>query len=654
MRVWQTPGRERSKLLAVAGFALFALLGSVLIARQAVLAVLADEAETSSREWAEYALYRLPELSQAESSEDISAATTKRLQAIMALGRVFRATLAAADGSPLLQLSVDGSNAKAASAPVPRVSIPNRVLDERTASFMWRGRGEVEPPLYSQVYVPIGGNGAVSHVLVAEVDQSDRYEQITDTSLRYLAAILLLIGASLVCPIVLLWRRRKDEERYARRVHHLAHKDALTGLDNRASFIEAMDERVFKKTKAGAFAVHLIDLDRFKEINDRYGHDVGDMFLKTVSSRLLELLRPEDVLARLGGDEFAVLQSHLAHEDEALAFGEAIVNVLGGEYQLGKIVADSGASVGTAVAPYDGEDTAPLLKAADLAMYVAKNDGRGRVRRFARDMEAAMNARVQLELDLKDAFVNERFELYYQPQFDMAERALTGFEALLRLTHPERGPIPSEEFIPVAESIGLIDPLGQWIIEEACRTAAGWPEHLSVAINLSPLQFKLGDMPSIVRRALRKSKLAPSRLDLEVTESLLLERSDAVMRQLEALREMGVSIVMDDFGVGYSSLSHLWGFGFDKIKIDRTFVQALDTDEGMEPLLRSIVDMGRNLGRRVTAEGVENVSQARFLVESSCCHAQGYLFGEPLPTAAISPEVLNEMASAYVRQSDAA
>ncbi len=408
------------------------------------------------------------------------------------------------------------------------------------------------------------------------------------------------------------------------RIAFLAHHDALTGLPNRRLFHDRLELAVAQAARGVDVAVLCLDLDRFKAVNDTLGHPVGDKLLQEVARRLAACLREGDTLARLSGDEFAVLQIGVARPEDAALLAHRIVRVIGEPYEVESHRVVIGTSIGIAVTPRDGTSVDTLLKNADTALYRAKAEGRGIYRFFEQEMNAELQARRMLELDIRRAIEESQFEIHYQPLINLASRRISGFEALLRWPHPERGMVAPAEFIPVAEDTGLIITLGAWVIREACIEAAGWPEHVKIAINLSPAQFRNEDLVGIVGQALVASGLEPSRLELEITESVLLQPDDPNLMTLHRLRQMGVRISMDDFGTGYSSLSYLRSFPFDKIKIDRSFVQGLSLDGGSVAIIRAVTGLSRSLGITTTAEGVETDEQLHCLVREGCHEVQGY------------------------------
>ncbi len=424
-------------------------------------------------------------------------------------------------------------------------------------------------------------------------------------------------------------------------VEHMAHHDELTGLPNRTLFNTRLEEALADLDTETQFAVMCIDLDRFKDVNDSIGHPMGDKLLKAAAHRLSQCVRDTDTIARLGGDEFAVLQVSRHQPEAAGRLASRICDILSLPFDLDGHQAVIGASIGIALAPENGAKTDELLKHADMALYRAKNDGRGVHRFFENNMDTQIQARRSLEQDLRAAFAHKEFELHYQPLVDLDSNAVTGFEALLRWPHPERGLVSPAEFIPVAEEIGLITPLGEWIIERACLDAASWPSATRVAVNLSPVQFRSGNLVQTVFHALAKSRLRPQRLELEITERVLLQDSDSTLATLHSLRDMGVRIAMDDFGTGYSSLSYLRSFPFDKIKIDRSFINDLSAQQETAIIVNAVASLSRNLGMTATAEGVETESQRDQVRAAGYTEMQGFLISPARPVAEIEAMFLN-------------
>jgi diguanylate cyclase (GGDEF)-like protein len=419
-------------------------------------------------------------------------------------------------------------------------------------------------------------------------------------------------------------------------ITHMARHDALTNLPNRTLFREQLEKALRLVRRSDQLAVFCLDLDHFKEINDSLGHPVGDALLKQVAGRLGECITEHDTVARLGGDEFAIVQFCSDCDPSAVALlASHIVEKIGEPYDIGGHQLIVGVSVGISLAAEDGKNPDELLKEADLALYRAKADGRGTYRFFETGMDARAQARRVLELDLRAALHRDEFEVYYQPIRDVASDSVVAFEALVRWNHPLRGMIAPANFIPLAEETGLIIPLGDWVLRQACLDAAGWSEDITVAVNLSPVQFKHPNLVLSVKAALLASNLPADRLELEITESVLLQNSETTLAVLHELRGFGVRISLDDFGTGYSSLSYLRSFPFDKIKIDRSFVTDLATRDDSMAIVRAVTGLGKSLGIVTTAEGVETEAQFELLRREGCTQAQGYLFSKPRPAAEV-------------------
>jgi diguanylate cyclase (GGDEF)-like protein/PAS domain S-box-containing protein len=427
-----------------------------------------------------------------------------------------------------------------------------------------------------------------------------------------------------------------ERKRAEARITHMAHHDSMTGLANRVLLRERLEQALARMLEQESrLAVLYVDLDCFKDVNDALGHPVGDALLRLAAERLRGCVRDGDTVARLGGDEFAIIQDAIANADEASALARRIVAVIGAPFHVeGQDVVVS-ASVGIAVAPRDSTDPDSLLQFADMALYAAKTDGRRTYRFFEPDMNARLHARRALETDLRAAFVRNEFELYYQPAIDIASGEIVGFEALLRWNHPQRGLVLPGEFIALAESIGLIVPLGEWVLRQACAEAARWPDNICVAVNLSPLQFKNANLVHTVIMAMAAFGLPPRRLELEITESVLLQENENNPATLHQLRDLGVHIALDDFGTGYSSLSYLRVFPFDRIKIDGSFVKELPHNAECVSIIGAVADLARGLNMTTTAEGVETPEQLAQLREHGCTAAQGFLFSRPLPAGEV-------------------
>jgi len=459
-----------------------------------------------------------------------------------------------------------------------------------------------------------------------------------NTQLSRKKAESLLIEANQKLKMEIALREESQAQSY-----YLAYHDFLTGLGNRLLFKDHL-ETALRGIPATPhpIAVLFIDLDDFKSVNDTMGHSVGDLLLKSIAGRLRDTLQATDRIARLGGDEFAILQVSVPQPASSVALAEKIMNLTAAPCRIDGHDVTVGASVGIAIGQPGEIDAEKFLKSADLAMYAAKSGGRGTYRIFNPDMDCQVQARRLLDRDMRQGLVQNCFRLHYQPLINLQTRKVTCFEALMRWQHPERGLISPIEFIPLAEEIGLIVPLGEWALRQACSEAMNWPDDIGVCVNLSTVQFNKGNLVSTVIGALASSGLPASRLELEVTESILLDTSDSNIGILNQLRELGVRIAMDDFGTGYSSIGYLRNFRFDKIKIDRSFVKDLMEDDGCLAIVRAVAGLGKSFGIATTAEGVETEEQLQQLALEGCTEVQGYLYSRPVPADQV-PALLAEI-----------
>jgi diguanylate cyclase (GGDEF)-like protein len=439
-----------------------------------------------------------------------------------------------------------------------------------------------------------------------------------------------------------------EQRRSEAKITYMAQHDALTDLPNRILLGERLEHALTITRRGGPrLAVLMLDLDRFKEVNDTLGHPAGDALLQAVAARLRGCVRENALIARLGGDEFAVIEYVTNPAAEASALAERIRMALCEPFDLGDHQVSTGTSIGIAIVPDDGNDCEKILKSADLALYSAKNGGRGTFRFFEPELDQRMHARRNLERDMRSALVNDEFEVHYQPFVDIRSGEICGWEALLRWHHPERGLVMPAEFIPLAEETGLIVPIGEWVLRTACAEAAKWPADLKIAVNLSPAQFRSKKLVPVVLDALAASGIAAQRLELEVTETVIMHDSEAVFAALAQLHKLGVRIALDDFGTGYSSLSFLQRFSFDKIKIDRSFVNELSgANAESRQFARAVVRFAVSLGKTTTAEGVETNEQLDILRTEACVEMQGYHFSRPIPGPEIAQMLLGQIRKA--------
>ncbi|MBA5777156.1 EAL domain-containing protein [Stappia sp. F7233] len=426
-----------------------------------------------------------------------------------------------------------------------------------------------------------------------------------------------------------------ENKRAEAHLYHIAHHDALTSLPNRTLLAERLDEEIGRNLGSGEeFALHFLDLDRFKGINDALGHTAGDRLLEFVADRLKGCVRDKDIVARLGGDEFAVLQVGIAGTEDALTLARRIIEELDDPFYINGQEVKIGASIGITTYPADGTSSEALLRNADLAMYRAKAEGGGLYSSFAEGMDQNARQAIALEADLRRALGRGELELHYQPQIRLSDCKVVGVEALLRWRHPERGLVAPAEFLPLAEESGMIYDIGEWVLNEACQEAMRWTERglgdLRIAVNISPTQFRKQSVASLAASALASSRLSAERLEIEITENVLMQGAERVLKDMRDLHRQGVQVAIDDFGTGYSSLAYLKNFKVDRLKIDRCFVRTMETDPRDAAIVNAVVGLGKSLDLHVLAEGVEREQQVKMLKAAGCDEAQGYLFGKPM------------------------
>jgi diguanylate cyclase (GGDEF)-like protein len=426
-----------------------------------------------------------------------------------------------------------------------------------------------------------------------------------------------------------------EQRRSEVKIEYMAHHDSLTDLANRVLLNERLEHALGQIHQNEMVAIHHLDLDQFKAVNDTFGHPAGDKLLKIVADRLRGLARETDTIARMGGDEFVIVQAPIADPGDATSLAQRIISLLGEPFDIDGQQVLIGVSIGIAVGPGDGLSPDKLLRNADLALYRAKGDGRGTFRFFEPVMDLQMQTRRIMEQDLRKALPAGEFELYYQPVVNLASNTISGFEALIRWNHPQRGLVSPGTFIPLAEEIGFIVPMGEWVIREACATTARWPGDSRVAINISAVQFRNPGLMQVIIGALATSGLDPTRLEIEITETVLLQNKETTLAVLHQLRALGVRIALDDFGTGYSSLTYLQCFPFDKIKIDRSFVKDITENTGSLNIVRAVAALASGMGMTATAEGVETREQLDSITSEGCTEMQGFLFSRPLPAREI-------------------
>lgn len=618
------------------------------------------EAERLARQWADTFISQVQSVDRILQGGTISEAEAQKFQRLAAVGEVFRFKIFAPDGTLRLVSDELDKTGKADSLAGHQPDIAAAILAGQVHVEVKDGRSKSNrPDAYAEAYVPLIENGDVKGVVEVYVDQTDQRAHYGATLWRTiwmtLALTVLAFGYTIYSTILLRRERRSDAQ-----ARYLSRHDVLTGVANRAVFNEkltsAFDGRY---ERDGDLAVLMIDLDGFKSVNDMQGHAVGDSVLRAVGQALAEEIRPGDVLARLGGDEFAILLHDVRGKNSVRRFAERLVRSIRNVKVAGNKGVRVSASLGLALARDVSEDAQAndLLKRSDVALYQAKENGRDRAVIFQPGMEAILHARNALRERVIEAVEAGDLIVYYQPQHNATDGALTGFEALVRLPDGNGGFIPPDEFIPVAEDLGLMDRLGAIVLEAAARQAATWPHEIGVAVNLFAQQFE-NDLVPVVRDILKRTGLSAKRLELEITESLFIANTAHAVAQLHELKRMGVRIAMDDFGTGYSSLSYLWQFPFDRLKVDRSCFERLkkadeqDTEQTrVLAVLDTISAMGKAMDLRVTAEGIETPDQINYARKVGYHDIQGYFYSKPMPDSELAAYVLKNFGSSEEKPS---
>lgn len=506
---------------------------------------------------------------------------------------------------------------------------------------LYAGDGKHGPAHFARLHVPLNIDGKVHGSLEIYLDQNEQAGVLNSYFGIIALVILSLVGMGIAMPLALAWSRGRAQRRAREEVLYLQSHDALTGLANRSQFTECL-KHTLEKTKDEDLhlAVISLDIDRFHELNDSLEGQGGDRVLHDVGTRIKHVARDRDIVGRLGGDEFAIALADVAALSDVMAFVHRLGMALAQPFHVNNREVILTTSVGIALAPADGDTADALVRHSTIALARAKQDGGQRMCFYEESMDKAVQHRHKIEQDLRHALRRGEFEVVYQPQYNLKTEQRCGSEALIRWHHPALGLISPGQFISVAEEIGLIVPIGEWVLRQACSDATQWPEHLTVAVNLSPAQFRDGDIAETVADVLHETGLAANRLELEITESLLINDTEEVVTKLNRLRELGVRIAMDDFGTGYSSLSYLARFPFSKIKIDQQFVRNMTRDPAMRAIVKTIIALGKSLRITITAEGVETREQAEMLRSLDCPQVQGFLYGRPEKATAHAEKAL--------------
>ena len=495
---------------------------------------------------------------------------------------------------------------------------------------LYSGSATQGPSQFAVLRLPLDLTTQARGTLIVYLDQTDQAGVLSSYFGLIALVTIILLGVGVATPVAFAWMRSQERRQAEEQVRYLESHDALTGLSNRRAFAEGLGEAILRMKQDNThIAVVCLDIDKFKEINESSEHGGGDQVLREIGSRIRDTLRERDIIARLGADEFAIALVDITNLGDVMAFMNRLVTALRLPFNVGDKEILITTSVGIALAPADGDTASTVLRHATIALSRAKGDGGQRMCFFEESMDKALQRRRTVEHELRLALGREEFEVVYQPQYDLATETQCGSEALIRWHHPVHGKIAPGHFISVAEETGLIVPIGEWVLRRACFDAVDWPEHLTVAVNLSPAQFRDSDIAETVADILHETGLPAQRLELEITENLLINDTEEVLGKLNRLRDLGVKIAMDDFGTGYSSLSYLARFPFSKIKIDRQFIRNMTRDPAMRAIVKTIIALGKSLDVTITAEGVETTQQVEMLRKFGCRQVQGFLYGHP-------------------------
>jgi len=629
-------GTDIRNILLMIALILLLVFGGVKLGQMASARMLRLDALSTSSDWADSLVENIDELPAVFAGAAPSDRTLHSLREAIRVGDVYRYHLWDTSGR-LVFVSERTESGRVPAGTLSELlgkATAGQILSGTEMSYARTGEDDGNPAYYAVSYASVNKDGKPLGVVEVYLDQTGD-KALYEHSLLFtelLIAFGMLVAGGV--PAVMVYRKMRDHREAQAEAQFLAEHDVLTGLPNRVALKRRAEVALAMTARnKSQVAALLIDLDRFKNINDAFGHNAGDELLQQFAQRLESAVRAEDLPARVGGDEFFVLQVGINQPAGAGALAQRLIDVLSKPYTVSGVELNCGASVGIAIGPTDAKDWDSLATCADAAMYKAKEEGRNTISFFEPGMDAILRERRQIETDMRRALETNAFQLAFQPLWHCRGHRLVGFEALLRW--PEGWPNqPPDRFVPIAEECGLMVPLGAWVLENACRVAMEWPAPLKIAVNLSPVQFRHGDVVATAEKALRLSGLPAERLELEVTESVWMQNADSVLDQLVRLRDMGVSIALDDFGTGYSSLTYLWRFPFDKIKIDRSFVMEMELEPKAEAIVTSVVALAKTLHLTVTAEGVETRAQADALEGLGCDQAQGYLFGRPVPVTA--------------------
>jgi diguanylate cyclase (GGDEF)-like protein len=629
---------------------IFVGVGAYFVGFSAIHNMQRSQAEHVARSFGSYLLGEVPDLADLIEGKRSPQVASAIIGAVQPIGTVLRFRIYDQNGTLrgdsdffreglTIGAGVHGRSAKAAA--VIATGHPSFRINE--------GSGPSGPRYSSDITIPLVDKGRTVGVLSVVSDETETWPALFDQFRSVLLQVGLLIVVAFGIPLLMYLQKNGQLAKAAMRLRQSTQYDELTGCLNRATFTRIVQDLVDSAGERGlSVAVHFIDLDRFKDVNESLGHDAGDAVLKAAAERLRRLMGTRERIARLGADEFAICQPYYVNSPQVvIELANDVVRALGKPFEVGDRKVQIGASGGFACHPRDGKTVAELMRAADIAIHQAKEKSRGKAVAFDPSMETERQRRQAIEARMREALVENGFDIHFQPLFETATGRLRGFEALLRLSGHDGHPISPAEFVPIAEEVGLIFDLGTWVMRESCRMAKQWPDDLVVSVNLSPAQFVGGAMEHQVRDVLAWSGLPPARLELEVTESVLITDTENVLSELRSIKALGVSVALDDFGTGYSSLGYLWRFPFDKLKVDKSFMTDLAVaGSKSREILSTIIALGKVLDLKVTAEGVETEAQAEVLRELKCDLVQGYLYGRPMRATEVAAVLMRELVPA--------
>ncbi|GAB5510241.1 MAG: hypothetical protein Rhims3KO_16420 [Hyphomicrobiales bacterium] len=626
----------------IAGVIVVSLVATFL-AHRTIQKTLDEYAEETAYSWGTYLAQNLLDLDTIAFGLAPSQRSLDILETSQQVGDIFRYKIFNAQGQlTLISDDLDYRYEEGSDRLMDHNPAAATLLDNHQAFIDVRqGDGETRPLHYSEAYVPLIVDGETIGLIEVYVDQTHFRANLLSSFSGLSTQLLIAMGLAFGVPAIWFLRRTREHEETQSELDHASHHDRLTGTRNRSRFNSDLDKMI---ESGSTVSIYTLDFDHFKAVNDTHGHHVGDEVLRQAGERLAKLVGDAGIIGRPSGDEFAICQPHAQRPTKTCSdFTQLIRQTLTEPYHINELTIECRCSIGYAASPKHGNDAAVLVQRATVALDQAKVDGRNRTVIYDESIEEARRERLNLEGRLREAVQADLFTLNYQPQFDTFSAELVGFEALARLNDEDGKPISPEKFVPVIEEIGLINHLGEWVLRNACGFAALWPDKVMVAVNLSAIQFEDGKLVDTVKSILQETNLPAERLELEITESLLIDDTDNVIRQLHELSALGIKIALDDFGTGYSSLSYLWKFPFDRLKIDRSFVQQIESTNGKAyDILHSIVSLARALNLEITAEGVETLKQVDVLRSMGASHVQGFLLGRPLPEVDVPALILSK------------